>query len=168
MTRARYLEQQDRWNEALPLLRRLMRLFPDTDPAVEAPLVITRHYVETGEPNLARRNLDRATTFYTSMLERQSKYRGDRMLVEDYLIENYLAMGQAQTMVELLETRSAEWDEASSAGAILKSAVIYSAVLDDKENATRLLKKSIELFPKTRYAKIAEQQLEKLETGEGK
>jgi len=168
ITRARYLERQERWNEALPLLRRLMRLFPNTDPAVEAPLVITLHYIGTGEPHLAKRNLDRATMYYTSLLERQSKYRGDRMLVEDYLIENYLAMGQAQSMVELLESRSSQWDEASSAGAMLKSAVIYSAVLDDDENATRLLKKSIELFPETRYAKIAEQQLEKLEGGEGK
>jgi len=168
LTRALYLERQDRWNEALSLLRRLMRLFPETDPAVEAPLVITRHYIGTGEPHLAKRNLDRATMYYTSLLERRSKYRGNRMLVEDFLIENYLAMGQGQSVAELLETRSAEWDEVSSAGAMLKSAVIYSAVLDDDENAIRLLKKSIELFPETRYAKIAEQQLEKLESGEGK
>lgn len=165
MRRARYMEENNRWHEALPLLRRLTRLFPNTDPAVEAPLVITRHYLETGERQLAERNLQRAAEFYTTLLERQSKYRGDRIMVEDYLIENYLAMGKGREMAELLEDRSSEWDEVSSAGAMLRSAVIYSAVLDDEENAARLLKKSIELFPDTRYAKIAEERLKKLESG---
>jgi tetratricopeptide (TPR) repeat protein len=167
MTRALYLEKEDRWDEALPLFRRLMRLFPNTEPAVEAPLVVTRHYLRTGETQLAKRNLTRDTEFYASLLERQSKYRGDRLLVEDFLIENYLAMNRGREIADLLETRSREWDEISSAGAYLKSAVIYSAVLEDDENATRVLKKSIELFPQTRYAKIAQQQLDRIEEGGG-
>jgi hypothetical protein len=43
---------------------------------------------------------------------------------------------------------------------MFKSALIYSTLLDDKESAERILKKSIELFPETRYAKIAQQQLD--------
>jgi len=167
LTRALYLEKEDRWDEALPLFRRLVRLFPNTEPAVEAPLAITRHYIRTGELQLAKRNLTRATDYYASLLERQSKYRGDRLLVEDFLIENYLAMNRGKEIADLLEKRSKEWDEASSAGAYLKSAVIYSAVLEDDENATRVLKKTIELFPQTRYAKIAQQQLDRIEEGGG-
>ena len=163
LTRAKYLEQDGRWDEAIPLLRRVSRLYPDTAPAVEAPLVITQHYIAIGEPQLAERNLKRATEFYLSLIDRTSKYRGDRLLVEDFLIENYLVMGQAKEVAKLLEDRSDEWDEVSSVGGVLKSAVIYSAVLDDRENAVRVLNRSIELFPGTRYAKIAQQQLELLD-----
>jgi tetratricopeptide (TPR) repeat protein len=164
LARARYLERKARWDEALPLFRRLTKLYPSTESAVEAPLAVTRHYLATGEKTLARRNLERATEYYASLLERQSKYRGNRMLVSDFLIENYLAAGQAKEIAELLERKSGDWDESSWAGAILKSAVIYSAVLDDKENAERVLEKSIELFPETRYAKIAQQQLDSLQS----
>ena len=163
LTRARYLERDRRWDEALPLLRRVSNLYPHTASAVEAPLVITRHYIDRGESALAERNLRRATEFYLSLIDRTSKYRGDRLLVEDFLIENYLAMGQAREVAKLLEDRSGEWDEVSSVAGVLKSAVIYSAVLDDRENAVRVLNRSIELFPGTRYAKIAKQQLELLE-----
>ncbi len=163
LTRAMYLEREGRWDEALTLLRRVSRLYPHTAAAVEAPLVITRHYIDRGETELAERNLRRATEFYLSLIDRTSKYRGDRLLVEDFLIENYLVMGQAKEVARLLEDRSDEWDEVSSVGGVLKSAVIYSAVLDDKENAVRVLNRSIELFPGTRYAKIAQQQLDLLE-----
>ena len=162
LTRALYLEKNHRWDEALPLFRRLVRLFPNSESAVGAPLVVTRHYLDTGELQLAKRNLDRATDYYASLLERQSKYQGDRLLVEDFLIENYLAMDRGKEVAELLVERSRNWDEISSAGAFLKSAVIYSAVLEDDENAARVLKKSIQLFPQTRYAKIAQQQLDQI------
>jgi TolA-binding protein len=165
LTRGTHLERAGRWDEALTLLRRVTRLYPHTSPAMEAPLAITRHYIKTGERQLAERNLQRSTEFYLSLLERQSKYRGDRLLVEDFLVENYMTMDQAREVAELLEQRSGEWDEISSIGAVLKSSVIYSAVLDDKENAARVLRKSIELFPQTRYAKIAQQRLDLLEEG---
>ena len=167
MTRALFLEKAGRWDEALPLLRRLMRLFPHTEQAVEAPLAITRHYLRSGEVRLAKRNLERATDYYASLLERQSKYQGDRLLVEDFLIENYLVLNEGREIAQLLEQKSHKWDEISSAGAFLKSAVIYSAVLGDDENAVRVLRKSIELFPETRYAKIAQQQLEQITKGNG-
>jgi tetratricopeptide (TPR) repeat protein len=167
LTRALQLERQKRWDEALPLLGRVMRLYPETMSAVEAPLVVTRHYVAAGEMQLAERSLRRATDFYVALLTRQSKYRGDRLMVQDFLIENYLAMGRADEVASMLENRAMDWDEASMVGGMFKSAILYSAVLDDSESAKRVLRKSIELFPETRYAKIAQQQLEVLteETG---
>jgi hypothetical protein len=136
------------------------RLYPNTTPALEAPLVITRHYIASNNRQLAERSLERATEFYVSLLTRQSKYRGDRLLVQDFLIENYLTMGRAEEVAGILENRSLDWDEVSMVGGMFKSALLYSAILDDYESASRVLKKSIELFPETRYAKIAERQLE--------
>jgi tetratricopeptide (TPR) repeat protein len=160
LTRALALERARRWDEALSLLRRVIRLYSNTTSAVEAPLVITRHYIANNDRHLAERSLERATEFYVSLLTRQSKYRGDRLLVQDFLIENYLTMGRAEEVAGILEHRSLDWDEVSTVGGMFKSALLYSAILDDYESARRVLKKSIELFPETRYAKIAERQLE--------
>ncbi len=160
LTRALTLERAKRWDEALSPLRRVTRLYPNTTSAVEAPLVITRHYIASNNRQLAERSLERATEFYVSLLTRQSKYRGDRLLVQDFLIENYLTMGRAEEVAGILEHRSLDWDEVSMVGGMFKSALLYSAILDDYESASRVLKKSIELFPETRYAKIAERQLE--------
>jgi hypothetical protein len=149
----------------LLLLRRIIRLYSDTPTAVEAPLAITRHYIKANERQLAERSLERATEFYVSLIERQSKYQGDRLLVEDFMIENYMAMGKAREVAEILENRSDDWDEISSIGGMFKSALIYSMVLEDREGAERVLKKSIELFPQKRYAKIAQRHLEQLQEG---
>jgi tetratricopeptide (TPR) repeat protein len=162
LARAGQIERAGRWDEALLLLRRIMRLHPETPSAIEAPLAITRHYAAAGEEQMAMRNLERATEFYVSLITRQSKFRGDRLLVEDFLIENYLTMGMAREVAEILEDRSPEWDEVSSVSGMFKSALIYSTILNDKEGAERVLRKSIELFPQKRYAKIAQRHLDLL------
>jgi hypothetical protein len=140
-------------------------LYPHTDAAVEAPLVVTAHYVADQEDALAARSLERATEFYLSLISKQSNYTGNRLLLEDVMIRNYLLMGRAADAAVLLEEESVEWDEASTAAALLKAAEIYILVLDDREGAVRTLKKCIELFPETRYAKLAQARLNSLEEG---
>lgn len=162
LARALHLESVDRWDEAIVILRRVMRLYPHTGPAIEAPLVITKHNAAKGEKNLAERNLEQAKDFYLSLISQHSKYGGNRLDVENYLIENYLVLGRAEDVAKLLETESNDWDDLTTAGGLVKSALIYSEVLNDRASAERTLKKCIELFPETRYAKIAQRQLEYL------
>ena len=162
LARALHLESRDRWDEAIVILRRIIRLYPHTESAIEAPLVITKHNVAKGEKRLAELSLDRAKEFYLSLISQNSKYTGNRLDVENYLIENYLILGRAAEVATLLETESKDWDDMTTAGGLFKSALIYSEVLDDRVNAERILKKCIELFPETRYAKIAQRQLEYL------
>lgn len=163
LARALYLEKTERWDEALLVLRRIVRMHPHTSSAIEAPLVETRHYLRIGEKQLAQRSLERGRDFYLSLMQRRSKYAGDRLRVEDFLIENYMMLGQADEVARLLERESTNWDEVASAGGMFKSALIYANVLEDTDSARRILKKCIELFPETRYAKIAQRQLEQLE-----
>jgi tetratricopeptide (TPR) repeat protein len=163
LVRARQFENDDTWDEALPILRRILRLYPFTSAAIEAPLVATRHYIEAGDREMARRSLERAREYYLSLMDRSSKFGGDRFAVADMLVENYLVAGEAQEAAELLQTSSSRWDDASTAGGMYRSALIYSDVLDDPVSARHILEKCIELFPDTRYAKIAQRQLRALE-----
>ncbi len=165
LTRAIVHEEMDRWDRALPILQRLMRVYPSTAAAANAPLRITQHYVESGDTQAAQRQLRRTEEFYLSLLERQSKFRGDRGLIEDLLLENFILAGRARDGAALLEEKAGEWDDDTSASGMLKSFLVYSEVLGDSDNAKRILKKCIELFPETRYAKVAEEQLEALEGG---
>ncbi len=165
LTLALHLEQTRRWDEALPLLRRVIRLYPHTEAAVEAPLIVTAHYVAAGNEELAVRSLERATSFYLSLISKQSNYGGNRLLLEDILIRNFLILDRAADAASLLEEKSIEWDEASTAAALLKAAAIYMEIMDDRAGAIRTLKKCIELFPETRYAKLARARLESLEEG---
>jgi tetratricopeptide (TPR) repeat protein len=165
LTRAQHLEATERWDQALPILRRILQLYPYTSPAVEAPLLATQHYVSHDQPDLAERSLARATEFYLSLISRRSNYSGNRLLIEDFLIENYLIAGRADEVATLLTEESEGWDDASTAGGLFRAAVIYTQILDDPERAARTLEKCIELFPETRYAKIAREQLEVLSDG---
>ncbi len=160
LARALQLERANQWDEAIRLLRRIMSLVPNSTAAIQAPLVITRHYVASGDREMAERNLERAKEYYLALIARQSKFQGNRLMVEDFLIENFLMMDRPREIASILEKESGGWDESSTVGGMFKSALIYSTLLDDKESAERILKKSIELFPETRYAKIAQQQLD--------
>ncbi len=165
LTLALHLEQTRRWDEALPLIRRVIQLYPHTDAAIEAPLIVTAHYVAEDDEALATRSLQRATEFYLSLISRQSSYSGNRLFLEDVLIRNFLMMGRAEEVASLLEEKAIEWDEASTAAALLKAADIYVEIIDNREGAIRTLKKCIELFPETRYAKLAQARLDILEEG---
>lgn len=161
--RALHLDKQGFWDEALPVLRRISSLHPNSPAATEAPLVITRHYVASGDQALAERSLDRARDYYLDLMNRGSKYTGDRLAVGDLMIENYLTLGRAREVAELLETASSQWDDLTTAGGMFRTAIIYSEILENPEAARRVLKKCIEMFPETRYAKIARRRLELLE-----
>ncbi len=152
---ALYLEEQDKWEEAILVLKRIQTLYPQTQMAMEAPLLITVHYIESGDSLLAHRNLEKASRFYITLIAR-AKAQPERALIsENYLVENYLVAGRAAEAAEILSSRAEMWGWPAGAAALIKSAGIYSRNLEDVEKAREALKKCIELYPETRYAKRA-------------
>jgi TolA-binding protein len=160
--RARLLEGRGEWDDAYVLYRRVEQLYPHTAAAIEAPLVVTRHFMASGETALARRTLDRARDYYLSLLDRGSPFAGDRLVVQAALTESFLAAGEAADVAQLLGTGSPQWDETSSAAGMLRSAEVYATVLGDPDQAAAVLKKCIERFPETRYANVAQRRLDEL------
>ncbi len=165
LARARLLERSGNWDDAYTLLRRVVQLYPFTEAAIEAPIVVTQHYMDVGQKELARRALDRAREYYLSLLDRRSQFRGDRFVVQAALAESYVTAGRGADVAELLGSGSPQWDETSTAAAMLRSAEVYASVLGDTDHAAAMLKKCIERFPETRYAKVARRRLAALEGG---
>lgn len=162
--RATILERGGSWDEALQLLRRLQQIYPHAPPSIEAPLLITRHYVSTGEVALAERTLERAREYYLSLIDRNSPYSGDRIGVQDALAASYATAGRAADGAALLGSGPSSWDDASTAAGLLKSAEVYATVLGDSAQAREMLKKCIERFPETRYSRVAQDRLRELES----
>jgi tetratricopeptide (TPR) repeat protein len=163
--RARLLQEGGDWDEAYGLYRRVEQLYPHTTPALEAPLVMTRHFVATGETALALRTLERARDNYLSLLDRGSPFVGDRLVVQAALAESFLAAGEAAGVAELLGTGSLQWDDVSNAAGMLRSAEVYVTALGDTAQAALMLKKCVERFPETRYSRVAQRRLDELGSG---
>jgi tetratricopeptide (TPR) repeat protein len=163
LTRARVLEKRGDWDEALSLLRRIQQLYPFSPPAIETPMIIVRHYMDRGETNLAERSLDRAREYYLSLIDRHSRFAGDRLTVQGALASSYVMSGRAGEVAQILASGGPEWDEEATASGMLKAGELYETVLDDRPQAVSILKKCIERFPETRYARVAQRRLDELE-----
>ncbi|MDH4037342.1 MAG: tetratricopeptide repeat protein [Candidatus Krumholzibacteria bacterium] len=161
--RARLIEARGNWDEAYVIYRRVFQLYPNTMAAIEAPLVVTRHFVASGEVALARRTLEGAREYYMALLDRGSPFAGDRLVVQAALAESFTTAGDAAGVAELLGSGSPNWDEASSAAGMLRSAELYETVLGEPQMAAEMLKKCVERFPETRYANVAQRRLDELE-----
>jgi TolA-binding protein len=160
--RARRLESVGMWDEASALLRRLQQLYPHTTPAIQAPLLTVRHYLDAGDPAMAERSIEQAREYYLSLLDRRSRFNGDRLLVQGALAESFVMTGRAGEVAEVLASGGGTWDERSAAAGMLKAAELYETKMHDRERAAETLKKVVERFPETRYARVAQRRLDEI------
>jgi TolA-binding protein len=162
-TRARVLERQGHWDEALALFRRTQQIYPYSAAAIETPMVIVRHYLDVGDTSLAERSLERAREYYLSLIDQRSRFAGDRLTVQGALAASYVMSGRAGDVAQILAAAAPEWDDDATAAGMLKAGELYATELNDRPKAVALLKKCIERFPETRYAKVAQRRLDELE-----
>lgn len=163
LARAIQLRNEGSWNESLVILRRLQNLYPYTPAALEAPILITAHFMESGDSVLAIRSLERSNEYYLPLLRRGNALFNQGYVPEDYLIENYLVAGRVREVVQLLLEESRRWGWSGNAAALLKSAHLCANAAGDEERAQEILKKSLALFSQTRYATVAGNSLAALE-----
>lgn len=159
LARARILEDGGRWDDAFALLRRLEQQYPFTTAAIEAPLIVTRHYVSTGNTAMVGVAVAHANEFYNSLLDRRSAFPGSRVMVQSALAESFVASGRAGDAARVLGSGAESWDEMTTAAGMLKAAEIYHTVLGDSVQARRTLEQVIDRFPDTRYARAARQRM---------
>jgi TolA-binding protein len=164
LARAKILDSAGQWDEAYTLLRRVEQLYPYTTAAIEAPLLATRHYIATGDEAMIAMTVAHAREFYNSLLDRSSAFPGNRAAVQSALAKSFVESGRAFEAAEFL-AGGQSWDEVSTAAGMLKAAEIYRDVLKDSLQAEETLKKVIERFPETRYARTARQRLDELAAG---
>jgi tetratricopeptide (TPR) repeat protein len=150
------------WGEAVTLLWRICRLHPFSRAGMVAPLVMIRHELAAGNMQTAESVHRKAVDFYAEAIERNTASLSYRHLVKDYLIESYLIMGDALGAAKFLEERAPSWIGDNGAAGLWKSALIYLNLLDDRENGVRMLEKSLDLFPSSRYAGNVRQRLDSL------
>lgn len=163
LERALLEEKMGNWSEALVVLGRLQKLHPSTEAALEAPLAAISHYLRAGDRWGAERYLEKASSFYTSLIERRRGVAVLGLAAQDFLVENYLALGKAREIAELLSEKSSGWGVDMGAEALLKSANLYLRVLGERKKAMEILERCIRVYKGTRYARTAREELDVLE-----
>jgi hypothetical protein len=98
--------------------------------------------------------------FYLTAIERGSASWRYRYLVQDCLIESYLIVNDPRGAAAILEDRAPSWAAEPGSVGLFKSALIYMQLLGDQENGVRMLKKSLDVFPHTRYLEVVQGHLE--------
>ena len=150
------------WGESVTLLWRICRLYPFTRAGMVAPLVMLRHELSAGNRQGATNIHRKAVEFYLSAIGKDSASLRYRHLVIDYLIESYLLIDDPRGAAAVLEERSPSWPGENGAVGLIKSALIYLNLLDDRENGVRILEKCLDLFPASRYSGNVRAQLDSL------
>jgi hypothetical protein len=126
-------------------------------------MIIVRHYLDMGDTSLAERSLERAREYYLSLIDQRSRFAGDRLTVQGALAASYVMSGKAGDVAQILAAAAPEWDDDATAAGMLKAGELYATELNDRPKAVALLKKCIERFPETRYARVAQRRLDELE-----
>ena len=160
--RALIVNESGDWGEAVTLLWRICRLYPFTRAGMVAPLVMLRHELGAGNRESVERVHRKTVEFYLSAIGMDSASLRYRHLVKDYLIESYLLMGDPRGAAMVLEERAPTWSGENGAVGLIKSALIYLNLLDDRENGVRMLEKCLDLFPASRYSGNVRAQLDSL------
>jgi tetratricopeptide (TPR) repeat protein len=148
------------WPESLHILWRICRLLPFTRASMVAPLIILRRELDTEGTQRALEVQGKVAEFYLSAIERGSASWRYRHLVQDCLIESYLMVNDPRGAAAILEERAPKWNDDAGSVGLFKSSLIYLHLLGDQENGVRMLKKSLDAFPQSRYSKIVRGHLE--------
>ncbi len=160
--RALFYKHEGDWAGALQLFWRICRLEPFTRAGVVSPLILLRYQQANGDSIAVEKSLRKVADFYLDAIGKDSAYLKNRHLLKDFLIEAYLLCGKPREAAVLLGERSEGWRPANASVALLKSALIYLNLLNDRENGVRMLEKCLDLFPETRYARGARQELNRI------
>lgn len=164
LVRALALERQGQWKQSLELLTWTCRLYPYTLSAMYVPLIAVRHDVAAGNMREGKKNLELATQYYLNIIAKDSAFLPFRHIAKDFLVECYLLMGRVEEVAALLETQGQKWGGENGSVALFKSGLIYMNLLGDREKAAKTFKKSVELFPQTRYSRVTQSQLDRMAT----
>jgi hypothetical protein len=162
--RALCFETSGDWPDAMALFSRICRLEPFSYAAAVSPLVIVRHYVERSDSIEINDVLNDARDYYMGAIARENGYMEHPHVLKDFFIETFMAAGQPGMAARLLEEHGASWRPANGSVALLKSAMIYMNLLDDRENGVRMLQKCLDLFPQSPYAWTVQKKINGIST----
>jgi tetratricopeptide (TPR) repeat protein len=166
--RASLLEKRGSWDEALQLLRRMQQIYPHAPASIEAPILVTRHYVATGDgPGRAHARArarllsvaDRSKIARTPGTAFESRMRWPRATSRRAAprCEGCGSPGIGSVVVGRRQRRGRPAQECRG--------VRHGPARHDTR--VRNAQKCIERFPETRYSRLAQLRLDEIEGRRG-
>lgn len=163
--RAQVLERADRWSEALEAYRSLPVEHPVTEPALQAPLEIARHYDAAGDSTAARAALDRAEQGYRDFLRRYpsgpASVSAHEKLVRTLSLQKHYDLA----LNELLKLAESRRGSPQAAAYLVAAANIAIRNLADTTKAAEILDRTASSYPDQEIGRWAVQERTKLRGG---
>ncbi len=149
--------QQDRWPEALPLLKKIISDYPHSRDGLGIPLYIANYYKSKGDELQAGKAFDEALGHYEGIY-RKNRESPLGMVALTLISTGYM---NQKKWTEVIKTQEKIIKEYPASPGIplnrLNIAVLYDRELKDNDKAIAAYQKLIEQHPRHRLAQMAEQ-----------
>ena len=159
---AGFEEERDNWPEASARYQKLSKEHPTTVQGLEAPLKIARNFQDDNEADAARVALRRALRSYEKLLTYQYPLP-TKIIIEQYVIRTLIELEQwTETVDRLLALPGRYPGYRRFRMNYLTAASIQAEELKDVEAGRTTLNKCIQLYPGSRTASLAGEQMKNL------
>jgi tetratricopeptide (TPR) repeat protein len=162
-TKASIYERQDRWDEALNVLKRLKEEYIDTPIGLQVPLYIATYYRTKGTKEEATRTFDEAVLFYNEM---KGKNAGTTMGYASaaILVQVYLNFEKFDTAGKLVDEIITTYPTTTTLMQQLPYVdLIFVKILKRPENAISIYRKVIEQTSNEKVKEVLEKAIQALE-----
>ncbi len=151
-------EKAGRWDEALEEYRQLQKEQPQSDEALQVPLLIARYYQAKGSIAKRDEELDQAIQSYGELISGTGKKAGPQAY--EFLAGAYIMQQKWHETIVTLEKLCARYPQnARSADALLSIGMIYSEKLNDTVNGRRALQQFLDKYPRHPQAVVVKAML---------
>jgi len=155
-------EMQDKWSDALAEYKKIMLEYPTTLRGMDIPIYIIQHYKVKFQPDKMNEAAKEAVQHYKNLAE---KYPGSvaALRAQTLIAESYAILKDWQGVIGALNTIIENYKgKMDMDGVLMNIAIIYNRELNDPVNASRMLERLIQEYPKSKLVNTANSLLKKL------
>jgi tetratricopeptide (TPR) repeat protein len=156
-------QAQEKWDAALRQYKKIMRKYPNTVTGLRIPVYIARYYELKHQPDKMIAAYQDAIRHYQA-LKSKSNNPILNYLVSGLLARCYAELKEWENAISTYEAMLKEYmGKVNMDTVLMDMAGIYSKELKQKDKAKEKLSLLIKHYPRSRFRKIAETLLKKLE-----
>ena len=149
--------RQDKWPEALPLLKKIISDYPYSRDGLGIPLYIANYYKSKGDEVQAEKAFDEALKHYEEIY-RKNRENPLGMAALTLISTGYMNQKKWRKVIQMQEKIIEEYPVSPGVPLNrLNIAVLYERELKDNDKAIAAYQKLIEQHPRHRLAQMAEQ-----------
>lgn len=155
-------EKEERWPEALALLKKIMNEYPYSQEGLRIPLYIANHYQLKDDKVQAESAFNEAISYYQKIYG-ENKENPLGLIAINLESTGYFNQKNWEKAIETQEKIIKEYPKSPGIPlALLNMGIVYERELKDKVKAIATYQRLIEKFPRSRLAQVAKKRVDEL------